>query len=566
MLERCGYDGDARVLPERPGRADAELRGVAAGPQAGRAAARERLRRRVRGRLGRRDARRRRRRRLAAVLDWGYDRALADQREVLDAFHVRFDVWSSERALVDAGQDGRRPGRSARAGPRLRRRRGGVAAVHRLRRRQGPAADQVRRRAHLPAARHRLPPRQVRAGLRPAHRRVGRRPPRLRPPDAGGHRGPRPRPRRVRGAHRADRAARARRRGGPPLQAGRRHRSSCATSSTRSVPTSPGSPTCCSPSTASRPSTSTSSPASRTRTRSSTCSTPTPGSTRSWARPRPPGCSGTRSPTSTCRCSPTSARSSCCARCPSCPTQLALAAKERAPHKITNWVRELADRFHGFYHDCYVIGSTCPARRSTQARLWLVEAARIGLRHRPRPARRLRARVRCDGRRRCPPSLLPDNAVVGDDGHLSIGGCDLLDVAGRVRHAAVRLRRGAPARPLPRGGRRLPRRRRLRHQGVPVRGHGPPGPRGGHAPRRGHRRRAARGPHRRRARRPAGAARQQQVAGRAGHGPQRRRGPHRGRQLRRARAPHPPPPGRRLRPPGAAAHHARASRPTPTSS
>ena len=52
--------------------------------------------------------------------------------------------------------------------------------THRLRRRQGPRAGQVRRRVHLPAARHRLPPRQVRPRLRPAHRRVGRRPPRLR--------------------------------------------------------------------------------------------------------------------------------------------------------------------------------------------------------------------------------------------------------------------------------------------------------------------------------------------------------------------------------------------------
>ncbi len=59
------------------------------------------------------------------------------------------------------------------------------------------------------------------------------------------------------------------------------------------------------------------------------------------------------------------------------PDQLALAAKERAPHKITNWVRELADRFHGFYHDCYVIGDVPP--ELTQARLWLVEAARTGL-------------------------------------------------------------------------------------------------------------------------------------------------------------------------------------------
>ena len=57
--------------------------------------------------------------------------------------------------------------------------------------------------------------------------------------------------------------------------------------------------------------------------------------------------------------------------------QLELAANDRAPHKITTWVRELADRFHGFYHDCYVIGDVPP--ELTQARLWLVEAARIGL-------------------------------------------------------------------------------------------------------------------------------------------------------------------------------------------
>ena len=38
-----------------------------------------------------------------AVRHWGYERALADQREVLDAFHVHFDVWSSELALVESG-------------------------------------------------------------------------------------------------------------------------------------------------------------------------------------------------------------------------------------------------------------------------------------------------------------------------------------------------------------------------------------------------------------------------------------------------------------------------------
>ncbi len=59
------------------------------------------------------------------------------------------------------------------------------------------------------------------------------------------------------------------------------------------------------------------------------------------------------------------------------PDVLGVAARERTPHTITNWVRELADRFHGFYHDCYVIGDVPP--ELTQARLWLVESARIGL-------------------------------------------------------------------------------------------------------------------------------------------------------------------------------------------
>jgi arginyl-tRNA synthetase len=59
------------------------------------------------------------------------------------------------------------------------------------------------------------------------------------------------------------------------------------------------------------------------------------------------------------------------------PEVIELAAGERAPHKVTAWVRELADRFHGFYHDCRVLGDDVdPAL--TQARLWLVEASRIG--------------------------------------------------------------------------------------------------------------------------------------------------------------------------------------------
>jgi arginyl-tRNA synthetase len=59
------------------------------------------------------------------------------------------------------------------------------------------------------------------------------------------------------------------------------------------------------------------------------------------------------------------------------PEVVELAAAERAPHKVTAWVRELADRFHGFYHDCRVLGEGIPPEQ-TQARLWLVESARIG--------------------------------------------------------------------------------------------------------------------------------------------------------------------------------------------
>jgi arginyl-tRNA synthetase len=54
------------------------------------------------------------------------------------------------------------------------------------------------------------------------------------------------------------------------------------------------------------------------------------------------------------------------------------ATVERAPYKVTNWVRALAASFHGFYHDCYVMGEGV-SLELTQARLWLVEATRIGL-------------------------------------------------------------------------------------------------------------------------------------------------------------------------------------------
>ena len=60
------------------------------------------------------------------------------------------------------------------------------------------------------------------------------------------------------------------------------------------------------------------------------------------------------------------------------PGVIALAGRERAPHRVVQWVRDLAAAFHGFYHDCYVMGDGV-SPELTQARLWLAEAARIGL-------------------------------------------------------------------------------------------------------------------------------------------------------------------------------------------
>jgi len=60
------------------------------------------------------------------------------------------------------------------------------------------------------------------------------------------------------------------------------------------------------------------------------------------------------------------------------PEVVADACRTRAPHKVATWVRELAGRFHGFYHDCYVMGDGV-THEQTQGRLWLVESTRIGL-------------------------------------------------------------------------------------------------------------------------------------------------------------------------------------------
>jgi len=52
------------------------------------------------------------------------------------------------------------------------------------------------------------------------------------------------------------------------------------------------------------------------------------------------------------------------------------AAEQRAPQKISTWVRDFARSFHGFYRDCRVLTDDVEL---TQSRLWLTEACRIGL-------------------------------------------------------------------------------------------------------------------------------------------------------------------------------------------
>ena len=64
------------------------------------------------------------------------------------------------------------------------------------------------------------------------------------------------------------------------------------------------------------------------------------------------------------------------------PEMVEIAARERAPHRIVGWVRELAAAVHGFYQapnkETQVLGDGV-SPELTQARLWLIEAARVGL-------------------------------------------------------------------------------------------------------------------------------------------------------------------------------------------
>ncbi len=55
------------------------------------------------------------------------------------------------------------------------------------------------------------------------------------------------------------------------------------------------------------------------------------------------------------------------------PEEIAVAAARRAPHRLATYGQELATAFHKFYADCRIVTDDLDV---TQARLWLVEAAR----------------------------------------------------------------------------------------------------------------------------------------------------------------------------------------------
>ena len=430
--------------------------------------------------------------------------------------------------------------------------------------------DQDRRRVHLPAARHRLPPRQVRPGLRPAHRRVGRRPPRLRAPDEGRHAGPRPRPRRARGRPspswssccRAARRSGSRKRTGDIIEL-REVLDEVGADAARltyllqSIDT----------------------PADLRHRRGQERGDGEPGLLRADG-PRPDPRRSTRVAAERGVARVPLADVDLVAARPRARARDAAGAVRAARHRarwprrsgrrtsITTWVRELAGAVHGFYHDCYVMGDGV-APELTQARLWLVEAAEIGLAIGLDLLGCQRAGVDVSAlrERRRHARLLPDTATVGDRGQLSIGGCDTLDLAAEFgtplfvydeAHLRARCREAVAAfGPGVNYATKAFLCSAMARLAV----------RGGHEPRRVDRRRVPRGPGRRRARRPrwcstATTSRVDELRA----GPGRGRRPHRRRLVRRDR----PHRGARGRGParahGADPGHARASRPTPTSS
>ena len=60
------------------------------------------------------------------------------------------------------------------------------------------------------------------------------------------------------------------------------------------------------------------------------------------------------------------------------PDVVLAATRARAPHQVATWAREAAAAFHRFWHHCPILRDDV-GEEVRQARLWLAEAARVGL-------------------------------------------------------------------------------------------------------------------------------------------------------------------------------------------
>ena len=59
--------------------------------------------------------------------------------------------------------------------------------------------------------------------------------------------------------------------------------------------------------------------------------------------------------------------------------QIIDSAKSRSPHKIANYIQKLAQLFHSFYNDCYVIDQE--NMELSSQRLSLVQATKITMKN-----------------------------------------------------------------------------------------------------------------------------------------------------------------------------------------
>ena len=108
-----------------------------------------------------------------SIVIFARDQMMADIRNDLEEFGVRFDCWYSERELNKSGAIDAAFAVLRASGPRVHERRRRVVQVHRIRRRRRPRRGARQRREDLLRLRHRLSLRQAAARTRTAHRRLG---------------------------------------------------------------------------------------------------------------------------------------------------------------------------------------------------------------------------------------------------------------------------------------------------------------------------------------------------------------------------------------------------------